>query len=80
MDGFRYDAHPMGMLITTVAALSTFYPEAKDIGDAEVRERQIDPAHREDADASRPSPTGTASGCRTSTPTTISPTPATSST
>src|SRR5687767_13874922 len=27
IDGFRYDAHPMGMLISTVAALSTFYPE-----------------------------------------------------
>src|SRR6476660_5875246 len=33
IDGFRYDAHPMGMLIATVAALSTFYPEAKDIRD-----------------------------------------------
>ena len=29
MDGFRYDAHPMGMLISTVGALSTFYPDAK---------------------------------------------------
>ncbi len=29
MEGFRYDAHPMGMLVSTVAALSTFYPEAK---------------------------------------------------
>src|SRR5271154_2890716 len=28
MEGFRYDAHPMGMLISTIAALSTFYPEA----------------------------------------------------
>ena len=28
MDGFHYDAHPMGMLISTVAALSTFYPDA----------------------------------------------------
>ena len=36
-DGFRYDAHPMGMLICTVAALSTFYPEAKNIFDAENR-------------------------------------------
>ncbi|HEU5161599.1 MAG TPA: citrate/2-methylcitrate synthase, partial [Thermoanaerobaculia bacterium] len=42
MHGFRYDAHPMGMLISIVAALSTFYPEAKDIGDPEVRERQIE--------------------------------------
>src|SRR5687767_14534938 len=31
MDGFRYNAHPMGMVISTVAALSTFYPEAKNI-------------------------------------------------
>jgi citrate synthase len=29
MAGFRYDAHPMGMLVSTVGALSTFYPEAK---------------------------------------------------
>ena len=33
MDGFRYDAHPMGMLIGTIGALSTFYPEAKHIMD-----------------------------------------------
>ncbi len=37
MEGFRYDAHPMGMLVTTVAALSTFYPEARDIHNAENR-------------------------------------------
>ncbi|HEX8845566.1 MAG TPA: citrate synthase [Pyrinomonadaceae bacterium] len=41
MDGFNYDAHPMGMLIGTVGALSTFYPEAKDIFDEECRRRQI---------------------------------------
>ena len=41
MGGFRYDAHPMGMLASTVAALSTFYPEAKNIHDAEVRHSQI---------------------------------------
>jgi citrate synthase len=41
MDGFHHDAHPMGMLVTTLAALSTFYPEAKDVMDAEGRERQI---------------------------------------
>lgn len=39
--GFRYDAHPMGMLLSTVAALSTFYPEAKDIFNEDVREIQI---------------------------------------
>jgi citrate synthase len=41
MDGFHYDAHPMGMLISTVAALSTFYPEARSIHDPEVRKLQI---------------------------------------
>jgi citrate synthase len=41
MDAFHYDAHPMGMLISTIAALSTFYPEAKHIRDAEARQKQI---------------------------------------
>jgi len=41
MDGFRHDAHPMGMLMSTVAALSTFYPEAKAIADPETRRLQI---------------------------------------
>jgi citrate synthase len=41
LDSFRYDAHPMGMLISTVAALSTFYPEAKRIDDPATREKQI---------------------------------------
>ncbi len=41
MDGFHHDAHPMGMLISTIAALSTFYPEAKKIRDAESRQKQI---------------------------------------
>ncbi|MHB0971025.1 MAG: citrate synthase [Thermoanaerobaculia bacterium] len=41
MSGFRYDAHPMGMMISTVAALSTFYPEAKKISDPAVRRKQI---------------------------------------
>jgi citrate synthase len=40
IDGFHYDAHPMGMLISTVAALSTFYPESKDIFNSESRRRQ----------------------------------------
>jgi citrate synthase len=40
-EGFHYDAHPMGMLVSTVAALSTFYPEARDIADPEVRRTQI---------------------------------------
>jgi citrate synthase len=38
--GFRYDAHPMGMLISSVAALSTFYPEAKNVDDPQVRDLQ----------------------------------------
>src|SRR6516162_2461963 len=40
LDGFHYDAHPMGMLISTVAALSTFYPDAKHIFDPESRRKQ----------------------------------------
>ena len=39
-EGFRYDAHPMGMLLSTVGALSTFYPDAKDFTDAESVELQ----------------------------------------
>ena len=41
MGGFRYDAHPMGMLMSTVAALSTFYPEARNIHDGANRRSQI---------------------------------------
>ena len=41
IDAFRYDAHAMGMAISTVAALSTFYPEARDIHDPANRWRQI---------------------------------------
>ena len=37
VEGFRYDAHPMGMLLATVGALSTFYPGAKNINDPEER-------------------------------------------
>jgi citrate synthase len=37
LQGFRHDAHPMGMLLSTVGALSTFYPEAKDIRDENER-------------------------------------------
>ena len=40
MDGFRYDAHPMGMLVGTIGALSTFYPDAKNIFDLESRRVQ----------------------------------------
>jgi citrate synthase len=41
LEGFNYDAHPMGMLIGTVGALSTFYPEAGRIHDPAVRHKQI---------------------------------------
>jgi citrate synthase len=40
MQGFRYDAHPMGMLLASVGALSTFYPEANSIKDAHIRYMQ----------------------------------------
>jgi citrate synthase len=38
MEGFRYDAHPMSMLVSSIAALSTFYPDARNVEDPEVRE------------------------------------------
>ncbi len=41
MDGFRYDGHPMGILVGTVGALSTFYPGAKNIFDKESRKLQV---------------------------------------
>jgi citrate synthase len=41
MQVFRYDAHPMGMFISTVAALSTFYPDANKVSDADNRLAQI---------------------------------------
>ncbi len=41
MEGFHHDAHPMGMLVSAIAALSTFYPEAKDIDDPANRYKQI---------------------------------------
>ena len=41
MEGFRYDAHPMGMLLASVGALSTFYPEANQIKNAQLRYEQI---------------------------------------
>ncbi len=40
LDGFHYDAHPMGMMISTIAALSTFYPDARDIFNEESRSKQ----------------------------------------
>ena len=41
IDSFRYDAHPMGILVGTVGALSTFYPDAKELSDPESRRTQI---------------------------------------
>jgi len=41
IQAFRYDAPPMGILISSVAAMSTLYPEAKEVDDPEVREKQI---------------------------------------
>src|SRR3984957_15842734 len=40
LDGFHYDAHPMGMMISAIAALFTFYPEAKNIFNVESRRKQ----------------------------------------
>src|ERR1700753_68676 len=41
IDGFHHDAHPMGILVSTLAALSTFYPEASNVRDPAVREQQV---------------------------------------
>jgi citrate synthase len=41
LEGFRYDAHPMGMFLSAVGALSTFYPDAKQIFDADSRRLQM---------------------------------------
>ena len=41
LDGFRYNAHPMGVLISTVAALSTFFPDASNIDDRTTRRQQV---------------------------------------
>jgi citrate synthase len=41
LEGFNYDAHPMGMLVSAVAALSTYYKEAKDLTDLENLHRQV---------------------------------------
>ena len=53
MEGFRHDAHPMGMFISTVGALSTFYPDAKDIFSPESRRLQTRAAHRQGAEHRR---------------------------
>ena len=53
MEGFQYDAHPMGIFLSTVGALSTFYPDAKQIFDKESRLQQIAPADRQGAEHRR---------------------------
>jgi citrate synthase len=41
LEGFHYDAHPMGMLISSIAALSTYYKESKNLDDREILHKQI---------------------------------------
>ena len=41
LEGFHYDAHPMGMLVSSIAALSTFYKESKNLNDPEILHKQI---------------------------------------
>jgi citrate synthase len=41
MQAFRYDSHPMAMLIASIAAMATFHPEAKNFDDPQIREKQI---------------------------------------
>src|SRR3974390_1063249 len=42
LEGFRYNAHPMGMFVSTVAALSTVYPESRNVKDPKNRQQQIE--------------------------------------
>src|SRR4051812_28196666 len=37
VEGFHYDAHPMGIFVSMIAGLSTFYPESKNVGDVDIR-------------------------------------------
>ena len=78
MEGFQYDAHPMGIFLSTVGALSTFNRDAKQIFDEGSRLQADRPADRQGADASPPTPTATASAAPTTIPTTTSASPATS--
>ena len=70
MEGFRYDAHPMGMFLSTVGALSTFYPDAKNIFDEQSRRLQMIRLIAK-VPASPPTPTATSSAGPTTCPTTI---------
>ena len=77
LEGFRYDAHPMGMLASTVAALSTVYPDARMCSTHEVRKLQIKRLIGKMPTIAAYA-TATASGFPTSIPTTISVIPRTS--
>ena len=77
LDGFRHDAHPMGMLVSTIGALSTFYPEANNVFDRENRRLQIRRLLGQDADPRCIFATGEAGAYRTFIRTTTSATPAT---
>ena len=79
MQGFRYDAHPMGMLVASVGALSTFYPDASKIKDAGHPLQADRPAASRRCRRWRRSRTATTWGSRTSIRTTTCATPATSS-
>ena len=50
LEGFHYDAHPMGMLVSTVAALSTVYPDAQEHSRSGDPRAADHPADRQDAD------------------------------
>jgi citrate synthase len=79
LEGFRYDAHPMGMLLGAIGALSTFYPDAKHIEDPANRYIQrVRPWPR--CPPSPPLRSGTPGGCPTSFPATTWTTSATTST
>ena len=77
MDGFRYDTHPMGIFLSSVGALSTFYPKAKEINDPASRRRQTCDSSRKSR-ASPPTRTATAWVSRTCIRIMSSATPATS--
>ena len=71
MEGFQYDAHPMGIFLSTVGALSSFYPDAKNIFDKDVAPAADAPADRQGAEHRRLGVPPQHRPARTSTPTTI---------
>ena len=77
MEGFQYDAHPMGVFLSTVGAFSTFYPTPRRSSTSS-RARSRFTASSPRCRRSPPTPTATASAVPTSIPTTISASPATS--